>query len=78
MSATNGSSLVRIGISPVGRGTFKYADLISYAVAICIHKCEGERFDGWTEGLRHWQSFTKYLRGQLVSSCCAPCFVLFG
>jgi hypothetical protein len=29
MSTTNGSSLVRMGISPVGRGTFKYADLIS-------------------------------------------------
>ena len=29
MSATNGSSLVRMGISPVGRGKFKYADLKS-------------------------------------------------
>jgi hypothetical protein len=43
MSATNGSSLVRIGISPVGRGTFNYADLMSAVhhmqssvTAICI------------------------------------------
>jgi hypothetical protein len=43
MSATNGSNLVRMGISPVGRETFKYPDLISAVhhmqssvTAICI------------------------------------------
>jgi hypothetical protein len=43
MSATNGSSLVKMGISSVGRGTFKYADFISAVhhmqssvTAICI------------------------------------------
>jgi hypothetical protein len=56
MSATNGSSLVRIGISPVGRGTFKYADLISAVhhmqssvTAICIINA---RVGGLTVGLK--------------------------
>jgi hypothetical protein len=34
MSATNGSSLVRMGISPVGRGTFKNA----YLKTVVHHK----------------------------------------
>ena len=56
MSATNGSSLVRMGISPVGRGTFKYADLKSTVhhiqpsvTAICIMN---EKVSDLTVGLK--------------------------